>query len=248
MRPAARPATGVPAGTGSNPRAVAGARYRPPVEEPFPAHLVVDGCPVPLAVARRPVKHLSARLRGGRILVSAPLRAPRPWIDESLPVLARRLLRSGRKRDLNRDGAALAAARRVAARFPEPPAVRTVEFVPGRPSLWGSWHPASGTVRLSAALLHMPPRVLESVVAHELCHVRWRSHGERFRSLLRRVDPHADWSRGFLDGATWLARTGELLPESDRGPLETAPDQFRWPFPREPLERPDPFPPSAAAE
>ena len=233
------------------------------MEEPFPAHLVVDGATVPIAVTRKSVKHLGARLRGGTMVVSAPLHAPRPWIDETLPVLARRLLRRGRKRDLNRDGAALAAARRVASRFPEPPAVNGVEFIPGRPSLWGTYHPASGTIRLSAALLQMPERVLEGVVAHELCHIRWRTHGERFRSLLGRVDPRADWVRGFLDGATWHARNGGSLPESDRGPLEsetaaaapgTCPggaslqDQFLLPIPRDPLPPFDPLPPSGVAE
>jgi hypothetical protein len=194
------------------------------MESPFPPSLVVDGTTVALSVVRKPVKHLGARLRGGTLLVSAPLRAPREWIDGSLPDLARRLLHRGRRRDLNRDGAALAAARRVAARFPEPPAVERVEFVPGRPSLWGSYHPASGSIRLSAALLHMPARVLEGVVAHELCHVRWRTHGPRFRALLHRVDPHADWVRGFLDGALWHANSGEALPGTDRGPLCTGPE------------------------
>ena len=192
------------------------------MEEPFPASLVVDETRVPLSVARRPVKHLSARMRGGTMFVSAPLRAPREWIDGNLPGLARRLVRRGRRRDLNRDGAALAAARRVAARFPEPPIVDRVEFLPGRPSLWGSYHPATRSIRLSASLLHMPQRVLEGVVAHELCHVRWRTHGERFRSLLRRVDPHADWVRGFLDGALWHSNAGAELPGTDRGPLCTS--------------------------
>ena len=191
-----------------------------PVEEPpFPDRIEVDGTVLPLRVERKRVKHLTARLAEGTLRVSAPLRAPRAWIDGNLPVLARRLLRRGRRKDLNRDGAALALARRVAARFPDPPRVDRVEWVPGRPSRWGTWHPAARTMKLSAALLHMPARVLEGVVAHELCHARWRTHGPRFQALLRRVDPHADWVEGFLRGAEWHAREGGSVPGTDRGPL-----------------------------
>lgn len=212
----------------------------PAPEPPFPGRIDVDGTALPLRVERRRVKHLSARLRDGVLLVSAPLRAPREWIDRSIPELARRLLRRGRRRDLNRDGAALALARRVAARFPEPPRVDRVEWVPGRPSRWGTWHPATRTIRLSAALLHMPPPVIEGVVAHELAHARWRTHGPRFRALLRKADPRADWVEGFLDGAEWHARTGAAIPATDRGPLGSrgnpAPDA------PPPAEGPDPVP------
>lgn len=189
------------------------------MDPPFPAALVVDGATLPLSVVRKRVKRLNARLRDGTLHVSVPLRAPRTWVDESLPVLARSLLRRDRRRDLSRDGRALAAARRVAARFPRPPAVEAVVFEPGRPSLWGTYHPATRSIRLSAALLHMPPRVLEGVVAHELCHGFFAGHGPRFRALLRKVDPRADWVRGFLEGAQWHARHGAALPGTDRGPL-----------------------------
>jgi hypothetical protein len=171
------------------------------------------------------VKNLNARLREGTILVSAPLRAERSWIDGHLPDLARTLLRRERNRDLGRDGTALEVARRVAARFEAPPPVERVAFEAGRTSVWGTYDPRTGEIRLSAALRHLPPAVLESVLAHELCHTRWRTHGRRFRALLRSVDGRAEWSRGFLDGALWFARHGGGIPSTDLGPLRGEEDR-----------------------
>ncbi len=189
------------------------------MEDGFPGSLAVEGRTLRVAVARKRVRNLNARLRDGTLHVSAPLRATRAWILESIPDLARVLILRERRRDLNREGAALAVARRVAARLPDPPAVDAVEFTPRPTSCWGTYSLRTRTVRLSAALRHMPPSVLEGVVAHELCHTRYRGHGPRFRALLRRVDPDTDRVRGFLDGAQWFAREGARIPPTDRGPL-----------------------------
>jgi hypothetical protein len=189
------------------------------MEDDFPPAVVVDGRTVPLRVVRKRVKNLNARLRGGSILVSAPLRAERTWIEREIPGLARTLLRRERGRAVNEDGLALSVARRVAARFEEPPAVESVEFEAGRTSVWGTWHGARRAMRLAAVLRLMPPKVLEGVVAHELCHATWRTHGPRFRALLRRVDPDGEWARGFLDGAQWHARNAGKIPPTDLGPL-----------------------------
>ena len=190
------------------------------MDEPFPKSVTVEGRTLPLRVVRKRVKNLNARLRGGTILVSAPVRADRAWIESSIPALARTLVRRERGREVNSDGLALAVARRVAARFEHPPAVDSVAFEAGRTSVWGTWHGADRTMRLAAVLRLMPPKVLEGVVAHELCHATWRTHGPRFRALLRRVDPDAGWARGFLDGAQWHARNAGRIPPSDLGPLK----------------------------
>lgn len=189
------------------------------MDETFPPTVTVEGRTLPLRVERKRVKNLNARLRGGAVLVSAPIRADREWIESSIPGLARVLVRRERGREVNSDGMALAVARRVAARFESPPAVDAVEFEAGRTSVWGTWHGGNRTMRLAAALRLMPPAVLEGVVAHELCHSTWRTHGPRFRALLRRVDPDADWARGFLDGALWHARNAGRIPATDLGPL-----------------------------
>src|SRR5690349_15825016 len=189
------------------------------MDETFPQSVTVAGRTVPLRVVRKRVKNLNARIRNGTMYVSAPVRADRAWIDGAIPDLARTLLRRERRQAVNEDGLALAVARRVAARFDVPPSVDAVEFEAGRTSVWGTWHGGRRSMRLAAVLRHMPPRVLEGVVAHELCHATWRTHGPRFRALLHRVDPDADWARGFLDGARWFAQHGARIPGTDLGPL-----------------------------
>lgn len=66
-------------------------------------------------------------------------------------------------------------------------------------SRWGSCSRA-GSLSFSWRLVLAPPAALESVAAHELCHLRVFGHGPRFRTLLgSRVPDHADWRR-------WLRR------------------------------------------
>ena len=66
-------------------------------------------------------------------------------------------------------------------------------------SRWGSCS-RKGTLSFSWRLVLAPPAALDSVAAHEACHLRVFGHGPRFRSLLAgRVPDHADWRR-------WLRR------------------------------------------
>ena len=60
---------------------------------------------------------------------------------------------------------------------------------------WGSCSRA-GRLSFSWRLILAPPEALESVVAHELCHLRVFGHGPRFRSLLAsRIPAHVEWRR-----------------------------------------------------
>jgi predicted metal-dependent hydrolase len=71
-------------------------------------------------------------------------------------------------------------------------------------SRWGSCSRA-GRLSLSWRLVLAPPEALESVVVHELCHLRVFGHGPRFRALLAsRMPDHVTWRR-------WLhEHAGEL--------------------------------------
>jgi predicted metal-dependent hydrolase len=57
-------------------------------------------------------------------------------------------------------------------------------------SRWGSLSPA-GQMTLNSRLVQAPPRCIEYVIVHELCHLMHRHHGPAFFSLLGRVMP--DW-------------------------------------------------------
>jgi predicted metal-dependent hydrolase len=181
--------------------------------------LEVDGVALELRVVRKRVKNINVRLRGKTLLVSAPHRISAGELEETILQLARRLVRRSRADVVNSDGGAETIARRVAARFPDPPEVAEVRFVTNQRSRWGSYSARTGIVRLSAALRQMPPWVLEAVVAHELAHTFHLDHSPAFWELVRTVCPKTDRARAFLEGVSWLASSWEKLPPVERSQL-----------------------------
>ena len=190
-----------------------------------PRTFTVDGVALTLVVERKRVKNLNARLRGATVRLSAPYHARRAEIDAAVPELARTLLRRARARQVNREEDALALARRVAARFPQPPEVGAVAFVTTQSSRWGSYSPASRTIRLNAVLRQMPRWVLEAVVAHELAHSFHLAHSAAFHALLRRVCADTERADAFLAGVSWLAGSWDRLDPVERALLHHADDE-----------------------
>jgi predicted metal-dependent hydrolase len=181
--------------------------------------LKVDGVALELRVVRKRVKNINVRLRGKVLLVSAPHRVPAGQLEEAILQLARRLVRRRQADVANSDGAAETIARKVAARFPDPPEVAEVRFVTNQTARWGSYSGQTGVVRLNAALRQMPPWVLEAVVAHELAHTFHLDHSPIFWELVRSVCPQTDRARAFLEGVHWLADAWEDLPPVERSQL-----------------------------
>jgi len=126
------------------------------------------------------------------------------------------LVRRGRADVVNSDGGAETIARKVAARFSDPPEVAEVRFVTNQRARWGSYSSQTGVVRLNAALRQMPPWVLEAVVAHELAHSFHLDHSPAFWELVRSVCPKTDRARAFLEGVSWMAAAWEDLPPVER--------------------------------
>lgn len=56
-------------------------------------------------------------------------------------------------------------------------------------SRWGSCQPETGRVCINTRLALYPPRCLEYVVVHELCHLIEPGHGPRFKALLNEYLP-----------------------------------------------------------
>jgi len=71
---------------------------------------------------------------------------------------------------------------------------------------WGSCS-GRGAVSLNARLLLLPPRLVDYVLIHELCHTRVPSHSARFWGLLARHCPEAARLRAELRAA------GRALPD-----------------------------------
>ena len=74
-----------------------------------------------------------------------------------------------------------------------PRSIRVSDFAHG----WGSCGP-EGNILINWHLIFAPPAVLDYVVAHELCHLRVRSHGPDFWRLVATIDP------GFAEAKRWL--------------------------------------------
>jgi predicted metal-dependent hydrolase len=185
----------------------------------FPSMITIDGAEISLRVERKAVKNVNARMGADSLQVSIPLRLERAEAMRIIDELARRLLRRQRAQQINRDDDPTELARRIAQRFPAPPEVRSVEFTTVTSSCWGSYSPRTRSIRLSAALRHMPPWVLESVVAHELAHAIHPNHSPAFWALLRKVCPDTERAKAFLSGVTWLARAWDQLPPVERSQL-----------------------------
>ena len=160
-------------------------------------------------VVRSRRKTLGLEIRGGRVIVRAPLLTP----DEEI----RRLLRekAGWIGEEYENWMYFPLADRALKVIPE----RVRHFAPlvgvryGRITIrnqrtrWGSCS-GKGNLNFNCLLLLTPPEVLDSVVVHELCHLKEMNHSPRFYAEVYRVCPDYDrWNAWLKDhGAAILAR------------------------------------------
>ncbi|MCI8340367.1 MAG: M48 family metallopeptidase [Eggerthellaceae bacterium] len=177
---------------------------RKPVQ---PELLRVDDLEVRLTRKRVKNLHLRVKPPDGHVEVSAPwgtserfvrefVRGKRAWIEQRRAELA----------DSPQARAAAAtpeevAAWRQAVEACVPPLVAAWGPIMGvragklayrnMTSRWGSCQPATGRICINVRLALYPPECLEYVVVHELCHLRERGHGPRFRALMDAYMP--DW-------------------------------------------------------
>lgn len=178
---------------------------RGPVAEPV--ELEVDGLAVRLV--RKRVKNINLRVKApdGRVEVSAPPRASdavvaafvrekRSWIDAKRAEVA-----SSPRVEAAQASPDEVAAWRAVVEACVPALVEAWEPLMGvkagklayrnMTSRWGSCQPATGRICINVRLALYPPECLEYVVVHELCHLRERGHGQRFKDLMDTYMP--DW-------------------------------------------------------
>lgn len=65
-------------------------------------------------------------------------------------------------------------------------------------SQWGSCNPRKKQISFTWRLALAPPEVAMYVVAHEVAHLRYASHGKRFWQLVAKLDPLHEQHRMFL--------------------------------------------------
>lgn len=69
---------------------------------------------------------------------------------------------------------------------------------------WGSCS-SKGNLNFNCLLMLTPPEVIDSVVVHELCHLKEMNHSERFyREVLRAFPDYKKWN-------SWLKKNGGVL-------------------------------------
>lgn len=70
---------------------------------------------------------------------------------------------------------------------------------------WGNCS-SSGVIKLNTHLIKAPLVVIDSVIAHELCHLEEMNHGTAFYRLLEKLNPnwHQDRARLRTEGVTYL--------------------------------------------
>lgn len=64
-------------------------------------------------------------------------------------------------------------------------------------SYWGSCSPA-GVISFNHHLIYAPKGAVEYVIVHELCHLRYRGHGQRFWELVKKFYPKTGEMRRVL--------------------------------------------------
>jgi predicted metal-dependent hydrolase len=128
---------------------------------------------------------------------------PRPH-TRALPV-ARGLLASHFEAQMRRD-----VSRWLAGYVPQLGLAPTSLRIRPMKSLWGSLD-TRDRINLDLALALAPPAALRYVLAHEMCHLKVRSHAPRFWALVGHLFP--DWR----EQRDWLRQNGAILKaELDR--------------------------------
>ena len=163
---------------------------------------LLDEAPEPVVVIRsaRRRRTISAQRRGGAIEIRLPAGMSSAeearWIE--------RMTRRLRRRPAPGDGDLMQRSQQLSSRYLggelKPTSVRWSDHQTTR---WGSCTIDTGAIRLSSRMREFPSWVVDYVLVHELAHLRYRSHGPRFWSLVARY-PLAERARGYL-----IAKGGE---------------------------------------
>jgi predicted metal-dependent hydrolase len=137
---------------------------------------------------------ISAQRRGEAIEIRLPLgltaAEEQKWIER----MTRRLQRRPPPGDDDLMRRAQSLSRRHFAGELRPSSVRWTD---NQRSRWGSCTIDSGAIRLSSRMRDFPNWVVDYVLVHELAHLRYRSHGPRFHTLVSRF-ALAERARGYL--------------------------------------------------
>lgn len=180
----------------------------------------INGIIAPIEVFRSMRKTLEVEVSSdGRIIVRSPARLSEAEIEEFILSKADRLEKYLRESAVRREE--LSSLKPFTAEEINEMADRALKIIPERvryyapligvtygkitirnqKTRWGSCS-AKGNLSFNCLLTAMPPEVLDSVVVHELCHLKQMNHSKDFYSEVYRVFPAYDrWTK-------WLKENG----------------------------------------
>ncbi len=167
-------------------------------------------------------KTIALEIRKGRLIVRAPIGASdetiraflqknRKWAEEHLLKAQERSRRTAEAEKLTREELR-ALAEAALTDIPE----RVRHFAPlvgvscsgitirAQKTKWGSCS-AKGRLNFNCLLMLAPPQVRNSVVVHELCHLKEMNHSSRFYAEVLRVFPD------YRQQEKWLKENGDML-------------------------------------
>ena len=171
---------------------------------------------------------LALEIRGGELIVRAPLdatrteieqllRQKRDWIEKHLQMSKEKKARAEAVQPLTREELEALADRAlevIPARVRHYAPLLGVQVrhitIRNQRTRWGSCS-AKGNLNFNCLLMLTPIEVIDSVVVHELCHLIEMNHSERFYREVYRVYPEYDRWHGWLreHQTELMARLGE---------------------------------------
>jgi predicted metal-dependent hydrolase len=154
--------------------------------------------PVEIRTSRRRRKTAVAFWEEGTIVVVLPGHLKGRARDDMVDWLVDRT-RARRPGAGASDEALTRRARALADRYVDGVRPASVRWVTNQSKRWGSCTAATGEIRLSHRLQHVPDWVLDAVLVHELAHLVHTDHSPRFHAVANRHPRQAD-AGIFLDG------------------------------------------------
>ena len=167
-------------------------------------------------------KTLSMQMTEGGLVVRAPFSTPERsiekfveehgrWINKRFAELERRLAEAEKYPPLtDEDIKELAEAARSyipqrVARYADMAGVKYGRRTIRNPrTRWGSCS-SKGNLNFNCMLMLTPPEVIDSVVVHEVCHLKHMDHSRAFYAEVRRIFPEYDkWN-------SWLKENGKVI-------------------------------------
>lgn len=167
----------------------------------------------PIEIIRSPnrQKTASARMVDGTLVVRVPDEMGEEEVRQIIAKLMPRVLHKvkraeGKLPDLKRRAADL-NRRLFGGKLP----LKEIKWVTNQQHRYGSCTPATGQIRISDRVAHMPLWVLDYVLVHELAHLKEANHSHAFWKLVARY-PLTERARGYLIA---VGLEGEAGPAED---------------------------------